>query len=88
MVSAGESPSTPIPFVPAEGLPPPPVVPPRTNILATPLTPTSWVVQPTASTNVAGSSGGVVTGIPSVPSTSPSFSQTVQSGPVGSSSFV
>ena len=60
----------------------------RKNIPATPLTPASQVVQPMTPTNVVGSSGGVVTGIPSVPSASPSFAHTAQSGPVGSSSFV
>ena len=75
-----------IPAISAEGVPPPPVGIPRTSILATPLTLASQVVQPTASTNVAGTSGGVVTGIPSVPSTSYYFAPTTQSGHVGSSS--
>ena len=88
MANEGESPSTPIPAIPAEGVPPPSVGTPRTSIPATLLTPASLVVQTTASTNVAGTSGGVVTGIPSVPSASPSFAHTAQSGLVGSSSFV
>ena len=73
MASAGDSPSIPISAIPAEGVPPPPVSTPRTSIPATPLTPASRVVQPPASTNVASTSSGVVTGIPSVPSASPSF---------------
>ena len=69
-------------------MPPPPIGTPRTNIPVTPLTPASQVVQPPASTNVVGTSGGLVIGIPSVPSASPSFAHTTQSGPIGSSSFV
>ena len=87
MSSAGESPSTPISAISAEGVPPPPVGTPRTNIPATPLTPPSRVVQPPAPTNVVGTSSGVVTGIPNVPSASPSFTHTAQSGHVGCSSF-
>ena len=41
MSSAGESPSTPILAILAEGVPPPPVGTPITNIPATPLTPDS-----------------------------------------------
>ena len=88
MASAGESPSTPISAILAEGMLPPSVGTPRTNIPATPLTPSSQVVQPPTSTNAVGTSGGVVTGIPSAPSASPSFAYTAQSGPIGSSSFV
>ena len=88
MASSGEGPSTPILAILAEGVPPPPIGTPRTNIPATPSTPASRVVQPPASTNVVGPSGGVVTGIPSAPFASPSFAHTAQSGPVGSSSFV
>ena len=73
MSSAGEIPSTSTSVVPAEGLPPPSVGAPRTNIPTTPLTPTSWVVQPPVSTNLVGTSGGVVTGIPSVPFASTYF---------------
>ena len=50
MSSAGESPSTPILAITAEGVPPPPVGTPRTNIPATHLTLASRVVQPVAST--------------------------------------
>ena len=88
MSSARESPSTSISPIPAEGVSPPPIGTPRTNIPANPLTLASQAVQPLASTNVVGTSGGVVTGIPSVPSASPSFAHTTQSGPVGSFSFV
>ena len=88
MASAGESPSTPISAIPAEGVPPPPIGTPRTNTPTTHLTPSSRVVQPLTSTNVVGTLSGVVTWIPSAPSASPSFAYTAQSGPVGSSSFV
>ena len=74
MASVGEIPSTPIPAILAEGVPPPPVGTPRENILGTPLTPASQVVQPPASTNLVGTFGGVVTRFPSVPSASTSFS--------------
>ena len=88
MSIAGESPSTPISAILTERVPPSPVCTPRTSITGTPLTPASWVVQPPTSTNVAGTSGGVVTGIPSVPFSSPYFAHTAQSGPVESYSFV
>ena len=67
MSSAGEIPSTPISAIPTKRVPPPPVGPPRTSIPTTPLTPANQVVQPLASTNLASTSGGVFTGIPSVP---------------------
>ena len=88
MASSREGPSTPISAIPTEGVPPPLVGTPRKNIPATPLTPSSQVVQPSNSTNVVGTSGGVVTGTPRVPSASPSFAHTAQSGPVEYSSFV
>ena len=88
MSSVGESPSTLISTILAEGVPPPLVGTPRKNIPATPLTPSSRVVQPSTSTNVVGTSCGVVTRIPSVPFASPSFLHTTQSGPIGSFSFV
>ena len=84
MASSREGPSTPISTIPTEGVPPPLVGTPRRNIPTSPLTPASWVVQPPASTNVVGTSGGVVTRIPNVPS----FAHSAQSGPLGSSSFV
>ena len=86
--SAGESSSTSTSVAPAEGVPPPMVGSAREKIPTTPLNPASRVVQPPASTNVVGTSSGVVTGIPSVPSASTSFAHIAQSGPVGSSSFV
>ena len=58
--SAGESPSTSSSVAQAEGVPPPPEGAPRENIPTTPLTPASRVVRPSASTNVVGTSGGVV----------------------------
>ena len=88
MSSVGEIPSTSTLAVLDEGVPPPLVGAPRTNIPTTPLTLVSRVVQPSASTNVVGTSGGVVTRIPSSPSTSPSFAYTAQGGSIGSSSFV
>ena len=88
MSRAGEIPSTPISTIPAEGVPPPPVDSPRKNIPTAPLTLASRVIQPLASKNVVGTSGGVVTGIPSVPHVSASFAHTVHSGPVGSSLFL
>ena len=88
MSSVGESSSTSASITPVEGVPPPLVGDPRENIPTTPLTPSSWVVRPLTSTNVVGTSGGVVTRIPSVPSALSSFVHTSQSGLDGSSSFV
>ena len=88
MSTTGESSSTSTLATTAEGVPPPPVGSPRTSIPTTPLTPSSRVVQPPASTNLAGTSGGVVTGIPNVPYAPTSFTHTDQSGPTRSSSFV
>ena len=73
---------------PAEGVPPPPVGAPRSNIPTTPLTLESRVVQPLAPTSLAGASGGMVTGISRVPTVPTSFTHTTQSGPIGSSTFV
>ena len=87
MSSAGESSSTSTSATPAEGVPPPPMGAPRENIPTTPLTPASQVVLPPASTNVVGTSSGVVTGILGVSLVSISFAHTAQSCPVGSSSF-
>ena len=88
MSTVGESSSTSTSATPAEGVPPPLVDGPRTSIPTTPLTAASRVVQPPTSTNLVGTSGGVVTGIPSVPFSSTSLAYTTQSGPIGSSSFV
>ena len=68
-------------------MPPPPIGAPRTSIPTTPLTPASRVVQPLSPTNLEGTSSGVVTWIPSVPSVPTSFAHTTQSGPIGSLSF-
>ena len=88
MSSVGESSSTSTSTAPAEGVPPPPIGAPRTSIPTTPLAPASWEVQPSAPTSLAGTSGCMVTGIPSVPLVPTSFPHTAQSGPIGSSSFV
>ena len=85
MSSVGESSSTSTSVAPTEGVPPPPKATPRENIPTTPLTPASWVVQPSSSKNVVGTYGKVVTWIPSVPPISTSFAHTTQSGLVGSS---
>ena len=82
MSSVGEIPSTSTSAAPVEGVPPPLVGAPRTNTPTTPLTPASQVFQPPTSTNVVGTSGGVVTGISSVPSISTSFAHTAHSGPI------
>ena len=88
MSSVGEIPSTSTSVFSAEGVPPPLVGAPKKNIPNTLLTLASQVIQSPASTNIVGTSRGVVTGIPSVASTSTSFAHTAQSGPIGSSSFV
>ena len=88
MSTTGESSSTSTSVAPAEGVPPPLVGAPRTSIPTTPLTPASRVVQPLASTNLASTSGKLVTGILSVPSASTSFPHNAQSGHIGSSSFI
>ena len=74
--------------VPVEGVLPPPVSAPRSSIPSTPLTPASRVVQPLVQSNLAGTSGDMVNGIPSIPTIPSSFPYTTQSGPVGSSAFV
>ena len=76
MSTVGESSFTFTSVVPAEGVLPPPVSTPRTNILTMPLTPANRVVQPPARTSIAGASGGMVTGIPSVPTLPTSFADT------------
>ena len=88
MSNAGESSFISISAAPAEGVPPPPVGAPRSSIPTIPLTLASRVVQPPAPTILAGASGGMVTGIPSVPTVPTSFAQTAQSRPIGSSNFV
>ena len=74
--------------VPVEGVLPPPVSASRSSIPSTPLTPTSWVVQPPVHSNLVGTSGDMVTGIPSIPTIPSSFPYTTQSSLVGSSAFV
>ena len=69
-------------------MPLPPIGTPRPNAPAAPLSPSSQVVQPLASSHVVYPSSGVVTGIPGAPFATPSFMHTAQSGPSGSSSFV
>ena len=76
MSSAGESSYTSTSTAPAKGVLPPSVGAPRENIPTTPLTPSSRVVRPLASTNLVGTSGGLITGIPSVPHVSTSFAHT------------
>ena len=71
-----------------EGVLPPPVSAPRSSIPSTPLTPASRVVQPPVHSNLVGTSGDMVTGIPSIPTIPSSFPYTTQSGLVGSSAFV
>ena len=73
MATVGESSSTSTSTAPPEGVLPPPIGAPRTSIPTTPLTLASRVVQPLTPTSLAGTSGGMVTGIPSVPSVPTSF---------------
>ena len=87
MSTAGES-STSTSATPAEGVPPPLIGSPRTSIPTTLLNPATRVVQPLAPTSLVGTSCGMVTGIPSVPSVHTSFTHTAQSGPIGSSACV
>ena len=82
MYTIGESSSTSTSATLAEGVLPPLVGAPRSSIPTTPLTPASQVVQPPAPTILAGASGGMVTGIPTVPIVPTSFTHTSQSGPI------
>ena len=88
MSSAEERPFVFTSVVSAEGVLPPLVSAPRSSIPSTPLTPASWVVQPPVHSNLAGTFGDLVTGIPSIPTIPSSFPYTTQSGLVGSSAFV
>ena len=88
MSSSREGIFTPTSAILDGGLPPPPVGAPRPSTYTTPLSPSSWVVQPPTPSIVVYSSSGVVTGISSAPFASPSFMQTDQSVRNGSSSFV
>ena len=88
MSTTGESSFTFTSAALADGVLPPLVSTPRTNIPTMPLTPASRVVQPPAPTSLAGASGGMVIGIPSVHTVPTSFAHTGHSGPIGSSDFV
>ena len=88
MSFAGESSFVFTSAIPAKGVLPPPVSAPRSSIPSTPLTLASRVVQPPVHSNLASTSGDMVTGIPSIPIVPSSFPYTTQSGPVGSSSFM
>ena len=85
MSTVGEGSFTFTSATPDEGVLPPSIITPRTNIPTTPLTLASRLVQPPAPTSIAGASCGMVTGIPSVPTVPTSFAHTTQSGPIGSS---
>ena len=61
---------------------------PRSSIPTMPLTLASRVVQPPVPTSLVGASGGMVIGIPSIPTVRSSFTHTDQSGAVGSLTFV
>ena len=89
MASSTKGMSYPTSTLPDGGVPLPHVSNPRPSTPATPFSPSSKVVHPSTSSNVAIPSGGrVVTGIPSAPFSSTSFAHTTQSGPIGSCSFV
>ena len=88
MSSMEESPFVFTSAISVEGVLPPPVSALRSSIPSTPLTPASQVVQPLVHSNLVGTSGDMVTGIPSIPTIPSSFPYTSQSGPVGSSAFV
>ena len=76
MSSVEESPFVFTSSVLVEGVLPPPVSAPRSSIPSTPLTPASQVVQPPVHSNLAGTSGDMVTGIPSIPTVPSSFPYT------------
>ena len=82
MSSTGESSFVFTSAIPNEGVIPPLVSAPRSSIPATPLILASRVVQQPVPTSLAGDSGGMVTGIPSIPTVPFSFTHTAQSGPV------
>ena len=88
MSTIGESSFVFTSALPDEGVLPPSVSTPRTSIPIMPLNPASRVVQPPAPTSLASAFGGMVTGIPSVPTVPTSFAHTPLSGPTGSSAFV
>ena len=88
MASSVEGMSTPTSTIPYGGVHVPPIGTFRLSTLVTPLSPSSRVVQPHTSPNVASPSSEVVNGIPSAPFASPSFVHTAQSDHVGFSLFV
>ena len=88
MSSAGEGMSIPTSAILAGGVLPPPVSSPRPSASIAPTSPSARVVQHSAPSNVVGQSSGVVTRISISPFTSPSFMQTAQSGPSGSTLFI
>ena len=67
MSSAEERPFVFTSTILVEGVLPTPVSAPRSSLPSTPLTPASRVVQPSVHSNLAGTSGDMVTGIPSIP---------------------
>ena len=73
MSSMGESYFVFTSALPAEGVLPPPVSAPISSIPSTPLTPASRVVQQPVHSNLAGTSGDMVAGIPSIPIVPSSF---------------
>ena len=76
MSSAEESSFVFTSTLPVEGVLPPPVSVPRSSLPSTPLTPTSQVVQPPVHSNIGGTSGNTVAGIPSIPTIPSSFPYT------------
>ena len=76
MSSMGESSFVFTSAVSVEGVLPPPVSAPRSSLPSTPLTPANRVVQPPIHSNLAGTSGDMVTGIPSIPTVPSSFPYT------------
>ena len=84
----GEGIPTPTLATMAGGFLPPPVGASRPSTSIEPLSPSSRVVQPSAPSNVVDPSSGVVIRIPSAPFSFPSFMQSAQSGPSGSSSSI
>ena len=62
--------------IPVEGVLPPPISAPRSSIPSAPFTPSSRVVQPPVHSNLAGTSGDMVTEIPSILTVPSSFPYT------------
>ena len=70
------------------GVSPPSMSSPRPSASIAPLSPSARVVQPLEPCIIVHQYSWVVPRIPSSPFTSPSFMQSAQSGPSGSTSFV